>query len=262
MLTGKTRATCLIALMLSVQPVTAETIKFVPRGWMGVMDYTFIQSPRKTALPDGSDFPEVKFDAMLLIAGLGLTGVYRDFYLDASYQDSTEEQDTFHGGGYTEKFNGDRRDYSFTAGMRILNNRGNVYIGYKDGKTSGRGEHGTRLTFREQGFFIGASYGWLIQDKGFLVINAAYADLDGNLNEMPGPRYPAGLGMDADSNAQGLSYGVSWNGRVSGKMGYSISLDANEYDFKDLKDKYATRPLPDKVEESIYTARFTLSYRF
>lgn len=247
---------------MTSQKLLAEELSFIPRTWMGVLDYSFNQSPRRGALPDGSDFPKVEFDATLLIAGIGLTTAYDRFYLDLSYQDSSEEEDSFSGANYVEKFNGERRDYSVTLGMRILNNRSNVYIGYKNGKTSGRGEAGTQLTFEESGIFIGASYGWVIAHKGFLVINLAYADLDGNLKEVPGPRYPPGLHMDADSDAEGLSYGISWSGQLAENTGYSIALDANQYDFKNLSDSSATKPLPNRVEETMYTGKISITYRF
>ena len=247
---------------ISSPKLLAEELRFIPRGWVGVLDYSFDQSPRRGALPDGSDFPKVEFDATLLIAGIGLTTVFDRFYLDLSYQDSSEEEDSFSGANYVEKFKGDRRDYSTTLGMRILDNRANVYFGYKNGKTSGRGEAGTQLTFEESGFFIGGSYGWVIANKGFLVINLAYADLDGNLKEVPGPRYPSGLSLDADSEAEGLSYGISWSGQLSEKTGYSIALDANQYDFENLHDSSATEPLPNKVEETMYTGRISITYRF
>jgi len=251
-----------IAACIIPQILPADELRFIPRTWLGISDYSFKQAPRKGAMPDGSDFPEVKFDATLLIAGIGLTSVYDRFFLDLSYQDSSEETDTFAGADYFEKFEGDRRDYSTTLGMKILDYRGTVYIGYKNGKTSGRGKAGTRLTFEEDGFFIGASYGWVIENAGFLAINVAYADLDGNLKEVPGPRYPSGLHMDADNEATGLSYGISWNGKISEKISYSINLDANDYEFNNLKDSSATRALPDKVEESIYTGKISISYRF
>ena len=255
-------AACFIVACIIPQILPADELRFIPRTWLGVSDYSFKQAPRKGAMPDGSDFPEVKFDATLLIAGIGLTSVYDRFFLDLSYQDSSEETDNFTGANYFEKFEGDRRDYSTTLGMKILDYRGTVYIGYKNGKTSGRGKEGTRLTFKEDGFFIGASYGWVIANAGFLAINAAYADLDGNLKEVPGPRYPSGLHMDADNEATGLSYGISWNGKITEKMSYSINLDANDYEFNNLKDSSATKPLPDKVEESIYTGKISISYRF
>lgn len=251
-----------ITACIITQNIQADEINFIPRAWLGIADYSFKQAPRRGALPDGSDFPEVKFDATFFIAGIGLTSVYDRFYLDLSYQDSSEETDSFAGANYYEKFKGDRRDYSATLGMRILDNRGNVYIGYKNGKTSGKGNAGTQLVFEEEGFFIGASYGWVIADAGFLVINAAYADLDGNLKEVPGPRYPSDLNMDADSEATGLSYGISWNGNISENMGYAIALDANNYEFNHLKDNSATVPLPNKVEETLYTGKVSLTYRF
>lgn len=240
----------------------AEEISFIPRVWLGVSDYQFKQAPRKGALPDGSNFPEVKFDATFLMTGIGLTSTYDRFYVDLSYQDSSTESDSFSGAGFYEKFKGDRRDYSSTLGMKILDKQGNIYIGYKNGKTSGKGNAGTHLTFEEDGFFIGASYGWVIADTGFLTINTAYADLDGNLKETPGPAYPAGLNMDADSEATGLSYGISWVSMISPAMGYSIALDANSYEFDHLKDNSTIKPLPSKIEETFYTGKVSVFYRF
>jgi len=240
----------------------ADDLRFIPRTWIGIADYSFDQAPRKGALPDGSDFPEVKFDAALLVVGVGLTTVYDHFFLDLSYQDSSEEEDSFSDAGYYEKFTGDRRDYATTLGMKILDYKGTIYIGYKNGKTSGRGQSGTQLTFKENGFFIGASYGWIIADAGFLAINTAYADLDGTLKEIPGSRYPAGLHMNADCETTGLSYGISWNSRISEKISYAIHFDANNYTFEDLKDRSATKALPNDVKESIYTGKLSISYRY
>ena len=87
-----------------------------------------------------------------------MTSAYEHIYLDLSYQDSSEEEDSFSGANYYENFSGDRRDYSATVGMRIL--------------------------------------------------------------------------------------GV------------------NQYDFENLKDNSATKPLPDKVEETMYTGKISISCRF
>ena len=247
----------LIAASVFPQNVFAEDdISFIPRAWVGVSDYSFKQGAR------GNSFPEVKFDVTFIMAGIGMTTAYDRFYLDLAYQDSTDESDSFNENGYYEKLSGDRRDYSATVGMKVLDNRGNIYFGYKNGKSDASGNAGTSLTFEEDGFFVGASYGWVIADAGLLSVNVAYADLDGNLKEVPGPGYPAGLGMDADSEATGISYGVSWSGRISEKVGYSVSFDANDYEFDDLKDSSATIALPNKIEETFYTAKVSLSYRF
>jgi hypothetical protein len=244
------------------QSSIAKEINFIPRAWAGLSDYQFKQSPRKGALPDGSDFPEVKFDATFLMTGIGLSSIYDHFYIDFSYQDSSEEEDSFSSANFYEKFKGDRRDYSATLGMKILDYQGTIYIGYKNGKTSGKGNKGTQLTFKEDGFFIGANYGWIIADSGLLAFNIAYADLDGNLKEVPGPVYSSGLGMNADSETKGLSYGISWTSTITEKIGYSIALDANEYEFDHLKDDSASTPLPDKIEESLYTGKISIFYQF
>jgi hypothetical protein len=251
----------LFALFLSATAM-AESVSFVPRAWVGISDYQFKQSSRPNAMPDGSDFPEVKFDAVLLMAGLGLTTAYDSYYLDFSYQDSSKEHDKFTQGDFYEKFTGDRHEFSATLGMKVFDNQGSVYVGYKEGKTSGHGHKGTDLTFKEDGFFVGLNYGWVIADTGLFAINAAYAELDGNLKEIPGPIYPASLGMDADNDTEGLSYGVSWTSRINEQWGYSISLDVNDYDFTNLKDNSTTTPLPDKIRERLYTGKISLYYVF
>lgn len=252
----------ILSMPIIPQSSLATEINFIPRVWVGLSDYEFKQSPRSNTLPDGSDFPEIKFNATFLMAGIGLTGTYDRFYLDFSYQDSSEEKDSFSGANFYEKFKGDRRDYSTTLGMKILDNQGSLYVGYKNGKTSGKGNKGTHLTFKEYGFFIGANYGWIIADSGLLAFNIAYADLDGNLKETPGSVYPPGLGMDADSETTGLSYGISWTSRITEKLGYSIALDTQNYDFNHLKDHSTNKPLPKKIEETLHTGKISIFYRF
>jgi hypothetical protein len=242
--------------------LAADNITFVPRAWVGISDYTFEQGARSGALPDGSDFPEVEFNVTFKMIGIGMTTAYDRYYFDLSYQDSSDESDKFSNANFSEKLTGDRRDYALTVGMRVLDNRGNIYGGYKNGRSEASGSAGTELTFEEDGFFIGASYGWVIANIGMLSINAAYADLDGELEEIPGPGYPTGLSMDADSEATGLSYGISWNGIISEQIGYAISFDANDYEFDNLKDKNAIKPLPSKIEETFYTGKVSISYRF
>ncbi|MCU7834906.1 MAG: hypothetical protein KZQ83_06570 [gamma proteobacterium symbiont of Taylorina sp.] len=252
----------IIAMLLMPLNSYAQDVSFIPRTWLGISDYQFIQAPRKGALADGSDFPEVKFEATFLMAGIGLTSIYDRYYIDFSYQDSSNEKDSFSSADFYEEFNGERKDFSAALGMKVLDNQANVYIGYKKGKTSGKGDLGTDLSFKESGFFIGASYGWIIADTGFLAINAAYADLDGHLKEVPGSVYPPGLNMDADSNTAGLSYGLSWTGIISKQWGYSIALDVNDYKFDDLTDNSSNIPLPDNIEEILYTAKISISHRF
>ena len=250
-------------LLLSITTsVFASDINLIPRAWLGVADYEYKQDARPGTMPDGSEFPEVKFNATLLMTGIGLTTTYNKWYFDMAYQDSSEEDDSFTGANFSEDFKGDRRDYSATLGYKLFDNQASVYVGYKNGKTSGSGDLGTQLTFREDGLFVGGSYAWLIANKGLLAVNLAYAQLDGHLKEIPGPSYPPGLGMDADSETTGVSYGISWNGIISKHMGYAISLDANDYTFNNLKDNSTNKPLPDKIEETFHTFKVSLSYRF
>ena len=193
------------------------------------------------------------------------------YYFDVSYQDSFDEEDSFTledplipGGVFTETFEGDRRDYALTFGKKILENRGGIYAGYKVGKSQASGNQGETLSFEERGFFIGANYGWPIAGKGFLSLNLAFADLDGDLKEdVTNPAFaslPIPLSMDASSDAQGLSYGVSWSSRLSQKLSYSLALDAKKYTFDNVTDKNPAVIPSNEFEEEFFGATFSLFY--
>ena len=263
----------LLAMCMFSGPLAAEAMKFIPRASVGIASYDFVQSARPGALGDtginNGDFPEVKFNVTFKILGVGGTFIKDGYYFDASFQDSFDEEDTFtfEEAAFTETFKGDRQDYAFTFGKKILNNRAGVYLGYKVGKSQADGDQGEKLSFEEDGFFIGGNYGWPIAGKGVLSVNLAYADLDGDLKEdvtNPGltslPVPP--LSMDASSDAQGLSYGVSWSSRFTQKLSYSVALDGREYTFDNVKDKNPDVIPSDEFKEEFLGATFSLFYLF
>ncbi len=237
----------------------AEGVIFVPRVSLAVSDYTFTQKERPQA-----GFPEVEFDVRFKMLGVGTTIVYDKFYLDLFGQHSTDESDTFKD-VITEKFTGDRKDYTISLGMKVLDNKGAVYVGYKLGKSEADSNLGTTLEFEEDGFFIGANYGWVIADTGVLSLNVAIAKLDGQLKETikaPHPFAGVGLDIDASSKATGISYGIAWSSKLLGKWGYSIGVDVNNYTFDHVKDDDAGFPPSDEFEEDFITAKVSISYAF
>lgn len=261
-------------------PLSADELKFVPRASLAVVSYDFTQSPRPNALaPTGinnNEFPEVNFEVTFKMFGVGGTILKNGYYFDVSYQKSLNEEDSFTledsalpGGVFTETFEGDREDYAVTFGKKFLDNSLGLYGGYKSGTSEASGNQGQVLSFKEDGFFVGANYGWRIANKGVLSVNLAYADLDGDLIEdvnNPAFASPAVLAVpldtDASSDAQGLSYGLSWSSRLTEKLSYSLALDAKKYTFDNVKDKNPNAIPSDEFEEEFVGVTASLFYLF
>ena len=269
-----------LAMLVLSGPSFADDMKFVPRASLAMVAYDFTQSPRPNALaPTGinnNEFPEVNFNVTFKMLGVGGTFLMNGYYFDVSYQKSLEEEDTFTledpalpGGVFMETFKGDREDYAITFGKKFLDNSLGLYGGYKAGTSQATGNQGQVLSFEEDGFFVGANYGWRIGDKGVLSINLAYADLDGDLKEdvnNPAFASPAVLAVpldtDATSDAQGLSYGLSWSSRLSDNVGYSIALDAKKYTFDNVQDVDPSTIPSDEFEEEFVGVTASLFYLF
>lgn len=241
---------------------------FIPRASIGVADYQFSQDAR-----DQIDFPEVNFSVVFNMLGVGGTFYKDNYYIDLFFQHSDNQSDDFEeniqGTNFKERFVGDRKDAAVTVGMKILDFRGSVYGGYKIGVSEATSDLDTKLKFSEDGYFIGGNYSWPI-GKGTLTFNMAVAFLDGSLKEdasaaaeafIQGLHPGAVLDLDADSKATGLSYGISWSAPLSERFTYSVSVDANNYTFKDVDDDLATDP-PDEFEEDFVTAKLSFSYHF
>lgn len=256
-------------LLASTFAMAGESVSFFPRATVGVSEYSLVQSARRDLLGPGMSFPELEFSVLFKVLGVGGTVAYDRYYMDLYFQGSTKESDEFKiapgqpGGPYNETFKGDREDRSLTFGVRGLDNKGAAYLGYKYGKSAGKGSLGSILDFETTGYFVGVNYGWVIANKGVLSANVAYAILAGDVVNKPGPgpfRQP-GVAINAESEGAGVSYGFSWNSSFTDHLGYSVGLDANSYTFDNAKDDNA-RVLPKEYKEEFITAKFTLSYSF
>ena len=258
----------------------ADEMTFTPRASLSIASYEFSQTSRPGALaPTGinnNDFPEVKFDVTFKILGVGATFFKNGYYFDLALQKSLEEEDSFTlndpglpGGSFNENFKGDREDSSMTLGRKILDNRGAIYIGYKTGKSEADGNQGQHLSFEEDGFFIGANYSWVIPDSGVISVNLAFADLDGELTEdvtNPAFESPAvldvPLDINASSDAQGLSYGISWSSRLSNSLSYTIGIDARSYTFDNIVDSNPATITSAEFEETFISTSASLFFLF
>ena len=73
---------------------------------------------------------------------------------------------------------------------------------------------------------------------------------------------PIPLDIDASSDAQGLSYGVSWSSRWSDNISYSLSLDAKNYTFDNIKDKNPDTITSKQFEEKFLSTTLSLYFQF
>ncbi len=268
------------SLFLFSMPAQASGVSFTPRASISLARYKFSQTARPGALAptgiNGNEFPEVTFDVTFKILGVGGTFFKDGYYLDLSLQKSADEEDSFTlqdpllSQPFVEIFKGDRRDFSLTFGKRILDNRGGVYIGYKTGKSQASGNQGQSLSFEEKGVFVGANYAWRVTDSSLLSLNLAYADLSGDLTEdvtasffTTGPHKPdVPLDINASSDAQGVSYGVSWSSRLTDTISYSLALDAKNYTFNNIKDRNPAVITSHKFEEKFLSTTMSLYFQF
>lgn len=264
------------SLLLISHSAQASEISFTPRASLALTNYKFTQPARTGALAptgiNGNDFPELKFEVTFKVLGVGGTFSNGDYYFDLSAQQSSEEEDTFTlddpllAEPFVETFKGDRQDFAMTLGTRVLENQGSIFLGYKTGKSEASGNQGQYLKFEEKGLFIGANYGWTL-GSGRLSINAALADLDGELTEtVTNPQFasPAVLSepldINATSDAQGLSYGLSWSSRISKNLSYSLSLDTKKYTFENVKDSNPSAP--KEFEEELTSLMLAVYFQY
>lgn len=268
--------------VISTPVLSAKDLTFTPRASVSLASYEFTQSARPNALaPTGinnNDFPEVKFDVTFKILGVGGTFIKDGMYLDIALQKSLDEEDSFSLSDanldpntpgvetFTETFEGDREDMSITLGKRFFENRAAFYVGYKTGKSEASGNQGQHLKFEEEGYFIGANYAWIFQGKGALSVNLAFADLDGDLVEdVTNPAFDSltvPLDTNASSDAQGLSYGITWSARLSDDLSYSLGVDAKSYTFDDVTDNNPNAIPSDEFEETFVSITYSLFFLF
>lgn len=221
----------------------AEDLAFTPRLTTGYMDYKL-----ETPSPLPGIVPSQQFKISAALIGAGGTLSWNRLYLDAYGQISSNASDDLNLPtlNYNEKFDGNVTYYSLAAGIAITDNF-SIYVGYLYNNLDSSGNRGAESSFTADGYFLGASYGWVIQDLGVLTLNLAVADLDGsNRFKVPGLL----IDYDSTSDAQGLSYGISWRSTINKNWGYSIALDGYQYNFTDIVDK-RLGAVPGEINQDI-----------
>ena len=240
-------------------PVVADAeITIIPRAEVGYNSYQ-LEFDGEIPTPTGNGVQIINisnsFNMNLASLRLGGSLAWNKLYMDAYYQGTTDASDTqtYPILNVTEKWTGSREEYNFTLGYSIIDG-GSVFGGYRFSETTADGSIASDYSFEHEGYFIGASYGWLLTDTGALSINAAYAWLDVTLNENL-----LGFPLKADGDGTGVKLGVKWNDRINKEVGYSISVDWFNYDY-DITTVGSGAQASMKEKEA--TIRLGIDYRF
>ncbi len=240
----------------------ADDLVVLPRVSAGLTSYELSIPKIEIGSGPNQTLPSREFSASVFVYGVGITTVKNNYFVDVFIQRSTSDKTTgaIPEVGYIEEFDATRSDFSLSVGTSVWKML-KVFVGYKNGSTDAEGDLGSTTSFYETGYYIGTSYSWLVTDNGFLSVNAAIADLDGELVF----RVPALADLDLKilSEAIGASAGIAWSTILTKSLGLRISVDANYYQFDTGVDtKLGKLPDHGDVIEKIIMGRMNLTYKF
>jgi len=260
----------------------------------------FIQNGKTTGIISSN----IDFESTMPVLGIGMAFSFKRFILDGYVQKTSTGKDesienqagdpSYSGQDFTgmnltrsivdidsfpktEKttYDVEREDYSITLGYQVTDSF-IVFGGYRSGQTSydtlvkttilplnggitndTKPDRSASYNFKASGPFLGLSYNAPVLQYGQLGFNIAYAQLDGEYNPP---------GQKITNETSGLTYGITWRGKLYKNLSYGLSLDKYDYEFSELKD---SRPTSEgvgnqtlSVKDEIMTFKFTLSYVF
>lgn len=178
-----------------------------------------------------------RFDVDMASASLGLTASYEDYYLTLNFEDSIDESFTsttipFAGTQAAVKY----EDLDIIFGTHVVFGI-KTFLGYSKDEvisktvTSTLAAQSPRYvqTFKEDGFFVGASYSLPIYDKGTVSFSASYAFLDGVYDDnFTSP----GLDFEYEGDSEGSNVELVWRAPLTEKMSYFVDLRYQVYSFE------------------------------
>jgi hypothetical protein len=273
--------------LLVSQNSFASDVSFIPRAGIGYSDYNLTWLADGSGLLDGSysgppgERTIADLQGNLLLGTVGATLAYDRFYLDVSFQQSTEASDEYTYQAYDYYGNAsdqlvdwdfDVADYAVTVGYNIWGSL-SAFGGWKGHEISMTGKEPTvtwNYDFTSSGWFLGLSYGWTVLESNMLSVKAGYAWLDGEMDGGKQFEDNTSYLIDTDGGtSSGANLGVTWKGFLTDSLNYDISADWYSYSFEDFEvaDSFngsAFTPSDSDltIEEDAYSLRFTLSYVF
>lgn len=213
---------------------------------------------------------DVGFKGDMVAGILGLAVVNNNFYVNLSgelpWKDSQDFQREIN-----SVVDLTRKDYSFTIGYNLP--RGwSIFGGYKYGKTSahitsfeqipGGPAILNTLDFKESGPYLGTSYSFPINSGNNLSISAAYAFMDGEINNRLNPAGGGGSGTgSAEGDANGFSLAIKWIHEVSASTSFNMALKYNSYE-NELTETAAAVPLDITFDSDYRYITIGLSHVF
>ncbi|MCK5877627.1 MAG: hypothetical protein KAG43_08325 [Candidatus Marithrix sp.] len=186
--------------------------------------------------------------------GGGLTGIYKDFYIDlfSERNINTNEESIINGLRDTVEF--ERTDFTTTFGYAV-NKSMSVFTGYKYGKSTlteldFSPFYGAKTSLEGKGIFIGAGSGWRVEDWGTFSFSAAYAKLQASYDSFD-------LGL-TKGDADGTSLSMKWKNAVTiiPNLYYQLAIIRHEYYYEDFKR------INFDISEQILSYHFGISYQF
>lgn len=238
-----------------------------------------------------SQVPPGGFDADLPTISLAFTTVYKSMlFASLKYETNLEDSYANSTAPFTNANSAiDRQDFNFTVGMNVWKGL-NIFGGYisgtteiepmptyidfpdadnrscvaanscnptvisnlaKDHQLQGLGQY--KQTYKENGWFLGGSYGWSILDTGTLSASLAYALMDGEYSDnytVIGAVQDVAFNFEGDS--KGLSLALTWAAPLNNLLGYYIDLRSQMYDM-DASDTTGSFGGKVETEETMTT---------
>lgn len=278
---------------LPLEVVNAGDWIFLPRLTTGVMQYQYEVGTvgSASAIKD-----EVKLDEYLPFLGLGMTfAAPKDKIFISTYFQTTTTEDIEGKGTFADSRNTElnRQHFSVSVGSQnLFGSPLSASVGYKYGNTSydwteadiNIGQVQKENDFIAKGPFIGVAYSWKIGKDMMLGVRYSYAWLDGEITT--NQTQIGGVGDEQEvvarnrteqifSKANGVNFGVSWNGPITDKLSYGISLDGSKYNYEPKRGLFSDSLFTDnnaglqlldlapyEVKETVFSVSFLLRYRF
>ncbi len=267
----------------------ALDVTYIPRLEVGMESYELKVDGVFKVGASGSVLSSsaIEFDDTVPIFSGGITIVADRFYIDFSGQESFEGDDDWSrilsdtGGPVAlSEVNGsvdfDRYEYAVALGYLVTDSL-SVFLGYRESKSDVEffsvisipqfGDVGTAkvgMDFEEDGFFVGASYGWHVNNStfnGVLSGSVAFASLDGDLKQnsvmTTGPFGPDAVPDDSSKgDTLGVKLGLTWKGITQvDKLTYTVGVNGYKYEFDADADD------PD-ITETVVNFKLGLAYVF
>lgn len=106
-------------------------------------------------------------------------------------------------------------------------------------------------TYKEDGIFVGGSYGWKLMDTGTLSFSMAYADLDSTYEDNYFPE--DGDDFKYTGDADGFSFGLNWSQPLTEHVGYYLDARTQKYEANTDDDNGNFPGTKSDVKETITT---------